>query len=214
MWFSDPKFKPKGMGITYKIKYSDVVRQSFTLEGLTSLHFSPINYLFEYPMATMHPIEAASDDERDDIPQSLPPMRPCSSATTQSNNKFSHLVSFVNNKSKAKNRTSNGDYLEDANDDSSVETMTSASLYSLRNYRPKKEPSFADYIFCQASFRDIMEEFKGTWEDATSAVDQVVHAFVISDEDIDRITEQIELAEKDIDTHVVQVVRGIGVLRC
>ena len=173
-------------------------------------------------MATMHPIYEDSDEERTDRPQPiLPPMRPCSSATQPTllnRGKFSgRRVSFIeghSNKFKNRNPDAVGSNLEDTNDDSSVETMTSCSLYSLRNYKPKKEPSFTDYIFCQASFHDIMEEVKGTWADATSAVDQVVHAFVISDDDLQCISDEIRKAEKDIDANVIQPIREIGVIKC
>lgn len=165
-------------------------------------------------LAVMRPIyEESEDDWSDGAARShLPPMRPCSSAT-QSTRK----VSFTNRKqTQAKSRThvaKDSSYL-DACDDSSVETMTSAGLYSLHNHKPKKAPSFTDYIFCQASFHDLVEEVKGTWEDAASAVDQIVHAFVISDEDLELVVEQIELAEKEIDVHIVRAVRDIGVKRC
>lgn len=169
-------------------------------------------------MATMHPIYEGSDDERSDTAHpALPPMRSCSSATTQparaSLTMLSRRVSFTSgNQRKSTSRQSES--IEEDYDDSSVETMTSASLYSLHNHKPKKEPSFTDYLFCQASFNDLIEEVKGTWGDATSAVDQIVHAFVISDEDIDCVSEQIEIAERDIEVHVVQAIRNIGLQKC
>ena len=161
----------------------------------------------------MHPIYE-EDSRTKSSP--LPPLRPCSHVTTQStvtNTRFSNYrVSFVESQ-----KPKRGSYLEslEGRDDSSVETMTSASLYSLLNHKPiKKEPSIADYIFCESSFQSFVEEVKGTWEDATSALDQIVHAFVISDKDIDRMSEQIQLAEKSIDVYVVQAVREIGISRC
>jgi hypothetical protein len=161
----------------------------------------------------MRPIYDESEDKRSDLARShLPPMRPCSSATQSARH-----VSFTNRHQKqTKTRTrieKERHYLENTYDDSSVETMTSASLYSLHNHKPKKVvPSFTDYIFCQASFHHLVEEVKGTWEDAASAVDQIVHAFVISDEDLELVSEQIQLAEKEIDV-IVQAVRDIGVKR-
>ena len=173
-------------------------------------------------MTTMHPIDDRSNDERGNQPRSLlPRMRPCSSATQPTSlnrGKFSgHRVSFIDEQqSKIMNRNSDaeGFNLEDDNDDSSVETITTSTLYSLRNYKPKKEPSFTDYLFCQASLNDIMEEVKGTWADATSAVDQVVHAFVISDDDLQCISDEMRKAEKDVDAHVIQPIREIGVIKC
>ena len=109
-----------------------------------------------------------------------------------------------------------GSYLEslEGKDDSSVETMTSTSLYSLLNRKHKREPSFADYIFCETSFQSFVDEVKGTWEDAAPALDQIIHAFTISDRDIDRMSEQIQLAETSIDAYVVQAVHEIGIPRC
>lgn len=166
-------------------------------------------------MATMLEIYEGSENELSDAAKPpLPPMRSCSSATTQtallSSSVLNRRVSFVDGNQTRKSRK----HIEKDYDDSSVETITSASLYSLHNYKPKKEPSFTDYLLCQASFSDLLQEVKGTWEDASSAVDQIVHAFVVSDEDIDRVSEQIEIAEKDIEVHLLQAVRDIGVQRC
>lgn len=159
----------------------------------------------------MHPIY--EEDSRTET--YLPPLRPCSHVTNQSfkDTRFSNRrVSFVGGHSKPKR----GSYLESSEDkdDSSVETMTSASLYSLLNRKHKREPSFADYVFCETSFQSFVDEVKGTWEDAALALDQIVHAFTISDRDIDRMSEHIQLAEKSIDAYVVQAVREIGIPRC
>jgi hypothetical protein len=40
-----------------------------------------------------------------------------------------------------------------------------------------------------------------------------LHAFVISDEDIDRISKVMQSAEKDIDEHIAKGIRDIGITR-
>ena len=176
----------------------------------------------------MHPIYEASDEESKE-PLVLPPMRPCSTVTDRptlmNSSKFNRRVSFVNRssiaspptsrdtkKNKSRSVLQDEESFADASDES-VETITSYSLYSLRNHAPKRDLSFSDYIFCQASFSDFVEEVKGTYDDVASAVDQVLHAFVISDEDIDRISKVMQSAEKDIDEHIAKGIRDIGITR-
>ncbi|KAL7480763.1 hypothetical protein ACHAW6_006425 [Cyclotella cf. meneghiniana] len=163
----------------------------------------------------MHPIFESSDDDRSDRCRTLPPMRPCSTATYQPtkacSRSSSRRVSFVDEWSRPPPISDHSkkisfleelsSYSEEVSDDSSIETITSASLFSLRNYAPK-ELTFADYVFCRASFHDIIEEAKGTWEDASSAFEKIIHSFVITGDDIDRVS-----------ISIVNGIREIGVYK-
>lgn len=165
----------------------------------------------------MHPIFESSDDDRSDRCQTLPPMRPCSTATYQPTKACRRLssrrVSFVDEWSRQppisdhsrKIKTSSfleelSSYSEEVSDDSSIETITSASLFSLRNYAPK-ELTFADYVFCRASFHDITEEAKDAWEDALSAFEKIIHSFVITGDDIDRVSISIVNGIREIEVY-------------
>jgi len=160
----------------------------------------------------MYPIFGASDNESSDRPLS---MHSCSSATAKTvmfNNVLGrHVLSTDSYSNQKWRRMNNNCDMVNTFDDSSIETVTSASLYSLHNYRPKNDQSFTDYLFCQATFNDLMEEVLGTWKDASFAVSQVLHAFVISHNDIGSITEQIQLAEKDINLYLVKALRENGI---
>eukprot|EP00804_Cyclotella_cryptica_P020976 CCRYP_009318-RA/>CCRYP_009318-RA protein AED:0.06 eAED:-0.06 QI:0/-1/0/1/-1/0/1/0/169 len=165
----------------------------------------------------MRPIFETSDDERSDKCRTLPPLRPCSTATHQSNingRMFRRRVSFVDERIMSSSsgrsekikkssllealRSHSDDYSDEVSDDSTIETIASASLFSLLNYKPK-ELTFADYIFCRASFHDIIEEAKGTWEDASSAFCQIINAFVITGDDIDRVNIRIVSGIREIE---------------
>lgn len=168
----------------------------------------------------MHPVFESSDDDRSDRCRALPLMRPCSTATHQPTKAYSRMssrrVSFadewpissppISDYSKQIKTHSFLDelssYSKEASDDSTIDTITSASLYSLRNYAPK-ELTFADYIFCRASLHDIIEEAKGTWKDASSAFDKIINTFVITGDDIDRVS-----------ISIMNGIREIGVSKC
>ena len=64
----------------------------------------------------------------------------------------------------------------DSSSDESIETILSSDLFSMHKYSKPKEKTLSDYLFCH----NIVEEVKGTFEDAVSACDQIWNAFTIT----------------------------------
>ncbi|EED90307.1 predicted protein [Thalassiosira pseudonana CCMP1335] len=167
----------------------------------------------------MIPITEASDeDDSKDRREAMPPMRPCSTATRKmtlfnTSRPAARRVSFDHERAPSFSPSSNlgrsnsnvtlqsvasdvDSYWNGGSDD---DTIDSVSLYSLRNLKPKKkESSFADYILCPSTLDELFEEVKGTLEDAKNAVDQVLHAFAITPDDIDGMADVMETARDEL----------------
>ncbi|KAL3778595.1 hypothetical protein HJC23_007470 [Cyclotella cryptica] len=73
---------------------------------------------------------------------------------------------------------------------------------TIHSHRGRKgrsdDKDFADSMCPFPSITDIKEEVHGTYKDATSAFHQVLHAFVISPDDIDRMSDKIRDAKDEL----------------
>ena len=73
---------------------------------------------------------------------------------------------------------------------------------TIHSHRGRKsrgdDKDFADTMCPFPAFSDVKEEVRGTCKDATSAFHQVLHAFVISPDDIDRMSDKIRDAKVEL----------------
>ena len=72
-------------------------------------------------------------------------------------------------------------------------------VHSTRGRKGKQNDNdFADTMCPFPSMKDIRDEVEGTCKDASSAFHQVLHAFVISPDDIDRMSDKIRDAKVEL----------------
>ena len=73
---------------------------------------------------------------------------------------------------------------------------------TIHSHRGRKsrgdDKDFADTMCPFPSFSDVKEEIRGTCKDASSAFHQVLHAFVISPDDVDRMSDKIRDAKVEL----------------
>jgi len=177
-----------------------------------------------------------SFDDDDSCSAALPPMRPCSTATTTPsiNQRGRDVKAAIrralfedeDNRTVISSAKSLGGYGADSSyislreDDAHVsddETICSSSLYSLHNYSPamkkehvkEKEKAKAERKNNFCSLDDILDD--DFIQDTVESFKQVVYAFAISPKDIDGVADAIKDARDEIAE--IEVERRLSKLR-